>query len=494
MIEGLRLVIYREKILYKHWTRREVISLITASAIAIALFVITGERIQMAGSRMILPAVLTLAGVTLAGILYTAVTAVNAWFTSPDAFLLITKPCSIKQMYWYHWSDTGQKFLKNFGHLLLPVLIVFGIKLGGLPGVLMMLVLFLGLLSLAVCTGFFMVFYFLNNKEQPVWIILFAVTVAAASIMVLYLWRINLVGCVIAVGIFWSAMHWKAPAYMEKVFGSCLDAANISPSMRINQYMARFFKEVFLFNQVLTPVFRAILYKELITEERNWYKYARYLAVILFLLLYLPLSKTSLFEQGGIIAVLIYGHLVMVLNVHDGFAAIFAKEGNKIIYLLPRFISWQVGLAKYTAAMLEMFPLIVMAAGFFWIKLSLNMFQGLSFGAALFLLSAAHIAAVIVIGIRFLNLEERDTALLPGMIWEQTLGMINPGILFGYTASFMIPTIFGGALLGLYFIHPGVLLWSYIWLLNFMAVIFISIGLVFGKVLYERRLKEILGH
>ncbi|MDD3880258.1 MAG: hypothetical protein PHP26_09790, partial [Syntrophomonas sp.] len=61
---------------------------------------------------------------------------------------------------------------------------------------------------------------------------------------------------------------------------------------------------------------------------------------ILFLLLYLPLSKTSLFEQGGIIAVLIYGHLVMVLNVHDGFAAIFAKEGNKIIYLLPRFISW----------------------------------------------------------------------------------------------------------------------------------------------------------
>lgn len=299
------------------------------------------------------------------------------------------------------------------------------------------------------------------------------------------IWRQSPVWFAVVLGLAGIMIHLTVPSYIKKVFPACLDTSGVGFNLQVKSPLL--IKAV-LHNKWLNPVFRAVLYKELVTDRRNILSTGRYILTSLLLLAYLPLSGLQFFAAAGIGMALIFCYLVIVLDVHDGFAAAFAKEGGMTDFLYPRMTSWQFGLAKFTAFMLADLPLVILATSLVWYKLSLGIPAGMVFGFALWLLCGIHLATVVAVTAVTISAERRETGMLAGMLYEQSMGNINPRILTMYMGTLMLPALLVWLL---YYVQPLKFSWPDSWFI-IVAIGFIVLTLHLGRFLYRRRFEQLI--
>lgn len=494
MRRAFKLLILRERLLARHWSRRDWLSGGLTLAIAVATYV-AAKRI-LAGmepdSQML--AVAGLIGVTfLVGFVFTAANFMKSWFSSPDAFYLMTLPTPIREMYGFHYLDVVLRFLKYFGHLLGPVSLSFGVVMGGWQGAVLLLGAFFLSVGLAVECGFlYMLFVFQGTN-----LLLRALRGALAGLLVLTgaVW-LGLVWPTIAAGvgaILIIMVFWQAPRYAESAIRECQEASSGRFAIYIATPWQRLLAKTILNNRYLKPRFRAFLYREMATDARNIVFCGKYLAVVAMFFLYWPLMGVEFVAKSGLAGALIFCFLVFVTSIFESFITTFAKEGDRIVFLLPAFHSWQgVGLAKFLAAVLEMLPLLPVAVLVVGSRWHWNGWEALTFAAGLLLMTALHLAVTIVVSTRLLSMENHNFTLWEGMVYEQILGNVDPLILRRYLPLQVVPAMLVLTIWILHVSFPAEEFMTVLWCFNILMAALVAGILYAGQRIFTVRLSALL--
>lgn len=184
-----KIIIRRGKIISRHWTYANYFGAAWSFGVGVALFLLIYNKLATVpvGHQTVILYV-TLAAVTGLTVLYTAVTSVNAWFASPDAFYFTTAPLKFRAMFYYHWFVTLVRFLYRFAHLLLPGIIALAVRIGGVSGVFGYFALSMVIISVGVNAGFYLMFFLLYNKERPlIWGVFIAAIMVLTGVSMVFL-------------------------------------------------------------------------------------------------------------------------------------------------------------------------------------------------------------------------------------------------------------------------------------------------------------------
>ncbi|MGS0763758.1 hypothetical protein [Syntrophomonas curvata] len=493
MRRAFKLLVLRERLLARHWSRRDWLSGGLNLAVAVAAYVAT-KRILAGMEEVQMFAVAGLMGGTfLAGFVFTAANFMKAWFSSPDAFYLMTLPAPVGELYSFHYLDIVLRFLKYFGHLLGPVSLSLGAVMGGWPGALLLL----GALSLSVglaveCGFFYMFFVFRGNK-----LLLRALGGALAGLLVLAgaVW-LGLVWPATAAGV--SAIliimvFWHTPRYAESSIRECREASSGRFAIYIATPWQRLLAKTILDNHFLKPRFRAFLYREVATDARNIVFCGKYLAVMALFFLYWPLMRVDLIAESGLAGALIFCFLVFATSIFESFITTFAKEGDRIVFLLPAFHSWQgVGLAKFLAAVLEMLPLLLVAVVVVGSRWHWSGWEALTFAAGLLLMIAVQLAVTIVMAACLLTMENHNFTLWEGMVYEQVLGNVDPLMLRRYLPLQVVPALLAVIIWILHASFPAEDFMTVLWYFNILMAAVVAGILYAGRRVFALRLTSLL--
>lgn len=493
MWQAFRLIVYRDRLQAGHSTSRDLLANVLAVVIAVLVFIVlSGLLEQMAPARRMILLLCTLGVTFIADIFFTAITGLRAWFSSPESFYLITRPWQVEDMYRFHYLDAYLRFLKNFWHLLLPLLLAFGLVVQGWMGIWILLATFILLHGLAVHAGFLFMFFSCRGQRR-------FLRAGAATIAVLGI-PAGLIGLGLthpypALAVFLTLallVRWKTPEYTKAAFRDGQESAGVGYTIPINTPVTRFLQRFILYNRALDALFRAVLYRELATDARNAIFIAKYLAVAALLFIYWPLSQVEFVARADFTGALTFCFLIFVSSISESYITTFAKEGDRLILLLPRFSAWRVGMAKYTAAILEMLPLVLLAVLVVGARHDWSSLEAFTFAASLSLLIAAHLAGIQVAAVNLLSLENHDFSLLDGMVYEQVLGNVNPRILLTFLTTQVIPVSLVIVLWAIHEYHPTIGLVTSLWWLNLGLAIFITLLLGVGSKAFETRLASVL--
>jgi hypothetical protein len=474
-----------------HWSFKDSLALGFDLVLGIAMFI--GMQHWLAGLAPRALAVWfsgTICGLFLIYYLFTLASASKTWFANADAFYFTTAPLPFNAMYLYNLLATAYISIKRLaGHLMLPTLAALGLATMGGPGLLLAL-LGLGVAVFsAVNYGFLLMFVMLGRKIRPIGWAAAAISgaVAAGAFYALSMKSFSLF--ILSMAVAGLLAGGGSFIYGNRVFRKCMDNAEISFDFDFKSPRA---SRWILDKGALPRILRAYLYKELVTDWRNVFFYARYALVLALLLAYIPLSHWRILEGAGLAGALIYCLWVILGNFHETFASTYIKEGSMITYLLPWSRSNWVGAAKLLAAAVEETPFVIVALAVICWRWSPAVDEALCLAFSLGLLLTSHLALVMLLAALYTNLEHREGGLFAGMLYEYVFAGINPGLLSWYMATLVLPGLFTGVLLGWPALKPGAAPWSHIWAFDGLILAFILLAVYLQNLLYQRRLGQLL--
>ncbi|MEQ8174211.1 MAG: hypothetical protein ABRQ26_03995 [Syntrophomonadaceae bacterium] len=487
------LQLHRLNIIYAaaHWSFKDSLALFFDLALGIGMFI--GMLHWLAGLAPQALAVWfgrTVCGLFLMYYLLTLASASKTWFANANAFYFTTAPLPFNEMYLYNLLDAAYVSVKRLaGYLMLPTLAALGLMMMGWWGIILALLGLGAVAFTAVNGGFLAMFVMLGRKSHPVWWAVAAALgfIAAGAFYIFNIKSFNLF--VIAIAVAGLLAFTGSFFYGNRFFRKCMDNAEISFDFDFTSPRA---SRWILGKGALPRVLRAYLYKELVTDWRNVFFYARYTLVFILLVAYIPLSHWRVLEGAGLAGALIYCLWVVLGNFHETFASTYTKEGSMITYLLPWSQSKWVGVAKLLTAVVEEVP-FVLAAFFviFW-RWSPGVEEAFCLAVSLGLLLTGHLALVMLTAALYTNLENREGGLFAGMLYEYVFAGINPGLLSWYMATMILPGLFTGVLLGWPAVKPGIAPWSHIWAFDGLILAFILLAVYLQNLLYQRRLGQLL--
>lgn len=474
-----------------HWSFRDTLGLLLDFILGIAMFF--GMLHWMGGLAPQTIAVWffrTLCGLFLIYYLFTLASASKTWFTNVNAFYFTTAPLSFRAMYLYHLLDTAHISVKRLaGYLILPALGAMGLLMLGWGGVLLALVGWAAVAFTAINCGFLGIFTMLGRKTRPVWWAVAAIAgfFAAGGLYCLSVLSLGFLIPLLAVSGLLAFLGGSL--YGDRVFPKCMDNAEFSFDFDFKSPRT---SRLILGRGSLPRVLKAYLYKELVTDWRNVFFYARYALVFILLFAYIPLSHWRVLEGAGLSGALIYCLWVVLANFHETFASTYIKEGSMITYLLPWSRSKWVGASKLMAAIIEEIPFIIVALMVIAWRWEPGIGEAFCLTITLFLLLTSHLALVMLLAALYTSLENREGGLLAGMLYEYVFAGINPGLLSWYLASMVLPGLFTVVLLGWPAFKLGTAPWARIWALDGLIAAFLIVVIYLQSHLYQRRLRELL--
>ncbi len=486
MKEALKLLFLRARLIKMHWETRNLVSICLVSAGVLVLFYFKSNIFPL--NKQNLGLIWMILANALFAVMFACITAFKTWFTSEDAFYYTTAPLGFYQMYTIHCLNTWTRFIYVCGPMMMTGLIFLAIKLHGVVIGLAIVAFFLGLLILSVNLGFFIMFYLMYFKNRLVNLLGLPVALAILSSGFLYFWFNDHVLFYAGITLLCLFIIWLAPNFARRVYYLCLDSAGVEINFEIKSQVM---KRTVLYNSFLPRVFRAILYKELVTDKRSFYLYVRYGGSALFMLLYLPLSKIAFFSDRELMAAILFFYFMVFANFHETYSTTFIKEGNILSFILPASRSWWLGIAKFSTGMLQIIPLIILATLLTWYKLSLGLGEAITFAILLLLLNSAHISILICLGSRLLNMETRDMGIMESMIYEYSFANFNPQVIYMFFWTLLLPVGFIGLIWSIGNM-PGGMSLVRMWLLITIAATVIIICLNLGRRLYNDRFQQLL--
>lgn len=425
--------------------------------------------------------------ITLAGILYTLFTSLGDWFSSEDAFYLTTAPLKIKEMYYYHLLFAIIRFIKTFWFIIFPVLFIYSVQAGGPGLVLINMAGFILSLSLAINIGWFIMFYLLKKRTALRLIIVF---ILGSSMILLCIFLNKFpegVGINASLGLL-LLVHLFVPVYISRVFYDCLDSAGLKLNLRLKSNLSR---KLLLHNKWLNPVYRSVLYKEILLDRRNPILYGRYILTGIILVSYIFLYRLPFFQKNMLIAVL-YGFVALVLFFHEGFPTVYSKEGERAIYLMPHPMPPFIGLAKLSNLFLLEIPLVLGYVIISSICLSLAVPEAIYFTLTLLTMSMAHLSSIVAFGSVAIADSYVDASTIAGMIYEHTMGGFNSRVIMVYMASSIIP----GLIISMAFLaqklFPNMVWWKSFSIFNLFALASIVSMLYIGRRLLNKSMNSFM--
>lgn len=489
MRRAFNLLVLREGLLARHWSRREWFSGLLTAAIMVVTYIVAHRVLTgMAPEARMLAVVGLIEVAFLLGFIFTAANFVKSWFSAPDAFYLTTCPTPVKGMYTFHYLDAGLGFCKHFGHLLAPAALSFGMVVGGWPGAILLLGAFFFFTGLAVTCGFLYMFFVLRGTNLPLRAgggLLAGVSVLGVIVGLGLVWPIVAVG-VSVILIF--ILFRQTPRYAEKAFRECQEVGSGRWTINIATPWQRCLEKIILGNRFLKPRFRAFLYREMATDTRNIIFLGKYLLAVAMFFLYWPLQGVEFVARSGMAGAIIFCFLVFATSIFESLITTFAKEGDRIVFLLPALHSWPgVGLAKFWAAVVEMLPLLPVAVLVVGSRWHWSGWETLTFAVCLALVTALYLAITVVAATGLLSLENHDFTLWEGMIYEQILGYLDPRIMRRFFHLQIIPALLVFAIWMLHIYFPAEDFITVLWYLNMvMAALVIGVLLAGQRVLTFR--------
>lgn len=489
MRQAFKLLVLRERLLARHWSTGEWLGGILAAAVAAALYLLargflTGVNPaagKLAGAGLT-------AGIFLIGLVFTAANFSRSWFSPADAFYLAASPLSFNERYSFHYLDTVLRFFKHFGHLVLPVSLAVGAVVGGWTGVLILLGAGLLSVGLAVALGFLYMFFVFSGAHllrRAGGGVLTGLAIAALAVWIG--WVSPTASAVM--GLLLIIMVFRlTPAYARSVLHKMEAPGSSGFIIQVATPWQRCLEKAILYNRFLQPGFRAFLYREVATDARNMIFLGKYVIGAAMLFLYWPLQQIDMIAESGMAGALIFCYLVFITSICESFITTYAKEGDRIVFLLPAFHSWKkVGLAKFGALVLEILPLLpvaVLVVGSRW-----NWSTGdiLAFTISLFMMTALHLAVTVVLSAGLLSLENLNFTLWEGMVYEQILGYFEPRILRRFMLLQTVPFLLIAALWVLHTVFP-IQFTALLWCLNLVMASLVA-GIMFaGERAFSARL------
>lgn len=474
-----------------HWSWRNSLALLADLALGLGMFLGMHHWLKPLEPQVVQSLLSkTICGLFLIYFLYSLASSSRTWFSSAHAFYLTTAPLPYREVYFYHLIDTVFMGFKRLGgYLVLPSLMAMGVAMQSWWGFFTALFALAVTASMAVNFGFLGMFVLLRGQRRPGWWTLVALGGMGVTGFFYGMSTINF-------SLFIALLAITAPLagggsffYGSKVFHQCLDNAEMSFDFDFKSPRS---SRCLLGASVLPRVFRAYLYKELVTDWRNVFFYARYALVIIFLLAYIPLSHWRVLEGAGLAGALIYCYWAILANFHETFASAYIKEGSMITFLLPWSASKWMGAAKFLAAVLEELPFVVFAAVLCAWRWSTGPSEAVCLASTLGLLLTGHLVLVMVLASLYTSLEHREGGLFAGMLYEYVFAGINPGLLSWYMAVLAWPALLTAALLGLPPLRPGIAPWSHIWVFDGILATFILLALNIQLVVYQRKLSNLM--